>query len=640
MGAPTWPPTPEEARKATLDEYGESARAVMDFEDDEDAEQALLARFLFEAPKRQLVAGEENGATLDSMFRSLQGWLRMITGMEFSMSYSDPASTDGENLFLPRAVPAPFQEAEDALLFRCMGLVQLGMIRFGMLDNRRFLAEIHTDWVLRSTFHLLASRYVIRCWSEQWPGIAKDFEAVRFLGKSGLMRVNVTTVPRKGMPKPFLPLYQGLSDFMEDVGHEGAMARRAIEAVDNATSAAAAKLVISGHAQRLREEFRRLRLGPPPLPYYLGILRPEWLLHDVAAEAVAANEWKKGNKPLRLLLRAMKKKGSSSRIPGSIRSRMRATAGPEAPPRLEELITTEIETRPDDDGSREYDEWDDERGVYKIALTRVVEVEANQGPIESYQRIVQANQPQIKEVKKRFEALRLEERWLHGQQDGTEIDLNRAVAAMADIHAGFTPKVDWYKRFQRARQSIAILTMVDLSGSTQGSIIHSEQEALVMFAEGLKMLRFPHAFYGFSNRGPRDCRFQRIKGWEEEYDETVNKRLGNLRPGGATRLGAFIRHAGWMMSSMPQGRRILILISDGKPEDRGEYRGSYGIRDTALAVGEARRLGLHIFCISMDTSEQAEDYLRRIFGPKDYLVLDRVDDLPARLPEVFRTLIK
>ena len=640
MGAPTWPPTPEEARKATLEEYGDYARAVMDFEDDEDAEQALLAKFLFEPPKRQLVAGEENGATLDSMFRSLQGWLRMITGMDFSMSYSDPASTDGENLFLPRAVPAPLQVAEDALLYRGMGLVQLGMIRFGMLDNRRTLAEIHTDWVLRSTYHLLAARYVIRRWSEAWPGIKKDFEAIRFLGKAGLMRVNVTTVPRKGMPAPFLPLYQGLSDFMEQAGPAGSTARRAVEAVDSASTAAAAKLVIAGHAQRLREEYRRLRLGPPPLPYFLGILRPEWLLHDVAAEHAAANEWKKGNKPLRLLLQAMKRKGTPSRIPGSIRSRMRASVGGDAPPRIEEIITTEIESRPEDDGSREYDEWDDERGVYKIATTRVVEVEANQGPIESYQRIVDANQAQIKEVRKRFEALRLEERWLHGQQDGSEIDLNRAVAAMADIQAGFTPKVDWYKRFQRARQSIAILTMVDLSGSTQGNIIHLEQEALVLFAEGLKTLRFPHAFYGFSNRGPRDCRFQRIKGFDEQYDQTINKRLGNLRPGGATRLGAFIRHAGWMMSTMPQGRRILILISDGKPEDRGEYRGSYGIRDTALAVGEARRQGLHIFCISMDTSEQAEEYLKRIFGPKDYLVLDRVDDLPARLPEVFRTLIK
>ncbi|MFT5684980.1 MAG: hypothetical protein ACI8RZ_005926, partial [Myxococcota bacterium] len=306
MGAPTWPPTPEDARKATLDEYGDYARAVMDFEDDEDAEQALLAKFLFEPPKRQLVAGEENGATLDSIFRSLQGWLRMITGMDFSMSYSDPASTDGENLFLPRAVPAPLQVGEDALLYRGMGLIQLGMIRFGMLENRRLLAEIHTDWVLRSTFHLLAARYVIRRWSEEWPGIRNDFEAIRFLGKAGLMRVNVTTVPRQGMPAPFLPLYDGLSDFMEDAGAAGTMARNAIKAVDGATSAPAAKLVIAGHAQRLREEYRRLRLGPPPLPYFIGILRPEWLLHDVAAEAAAANEWKKGNKPIRLLLRAMK----------------------------------------------------------------------------------------------------------------------------------------------------------------------------------------------------------------------------------------------------------------------------------------------------------------------------------------------
>ncbi len=637
MGAPTWPPTPEEARKATLDEYGDDAKAVMDFDSDEEAEEALLARFLFAPPKRQLVAGEDNGATLDSMFRSLEAWFRMISGMEFSMSYSDPASSDGTNLFLPRAVPAPLQVAEDALLYRAMGLVQLGMIRFGMLSSRQIITEIHTDWVLRSIFHLLAGRYVIRRWSAEWPGIQKDFEAVRFLGKAGLMRVNVTTVPRKGMPRPFLPLYTGLSDFMEEAGPEGSMARRAIEAVDSAENETTARLVIAGHAQRLREEFRRLRLGPPPLPYFLGILRPEWLLHDVLAEAQAANEWKKGNKPLRLLLKAMKRKGGGG-IPLSLRKRMRAVS--DAPPAPDEIITTEIEARPDDDGSREYDEWDDERGAYKIAATRVVEVVANQGPLDSYTRIVNANQGPIKEIRRKFAALRLEERWLHGQQDGTEIDLSRAVAAMADIQAGFTPKVNWYKRFQRQRQSIAILTMVDLSGSTQGNIIHLEQESLVLFAEGLKTLNFPHAFYGFSNRGPRDCKMQRIKGWDEGYDDTVCKRLGNLRPGGATRLGAFVRHAGWMLGSMPQGRRILILISDGKPEDRGEYRGEYGIRDTALAVGEARRLGLFIFCISMDNSEQAEDYLRKIFGPGHYLVLDRVDDLPTRLPEVFRSLIK
>ena len=285
MAAPTWPPTPEAARKATLEEYGDQARAVMDLDDDEEAERALLARFLFEPPKRQLVAGEDNGTGLDEVQRSLSGWLRMITGLSFSISYSDPASTDGENLFLPRAVPAPVQPAADRLLYRVMGLIQLGFIRFGLLSNRSLLSELHTDWVLRSTYHLLAARYVSRRWSSEWPGIRADFEAARFLGKAGLMRVNVTSVPRRGMPAPFLPLYDGLSDFMDTSdGPDSRLARAAIQAVDGITDDRAAALVISGQAQRLRQDFRARRLGPPPLPYFVGIIRPEWLLHDLVAE--------------------------------------------------------------------------------------------------------------------------------------------------------------------------------------------------------------------------------------------------------------------------------------------------------------------------------------------------------------------
>jgi hypothetical protein len=634
MAAPTWPPTPEAARKATLEEYGDQARAVMDLDDDEEAERALLARFLFEPPKRQLVAGEDNGTGLDEVQRSLSGWLRMITGLSFSISYSDPASTDGENLFLPRAVPAPVQPAADRLLYRVMGLIQLGFIRFGLLSNRSLLSELHTDWVLRSTYHLLAARYVSRRWSSEWPGIRADFEAARFLGKAGLMRVNVTSVPRRGMPAPFLPLYDGLSDFMDTSdGPDSRLARAAIQAVDGITDDRAAALVISGQAQRLRQDFRARRLGPPPLPYFVGIIRPEWLLHDLVAEAKAANEWRQGNKPLRQLLKAMRK-NTGRRLPDSIRRRMRSD------PPLDEIVTTQIASRPEDDGSREYDEWDVERGVYKMAVTRVHEVESNVGPLDNYDRIVHANRPLVKEIRRRFEALRLEERWLHAQPDGSEIDLNRAVSAMADIRAGFTPRADFYKRFQRQRQSVAILTMVDLSGSTQGNIIHREQEAIVLFAEGLRTLRFPHAFYGFSNRGPRDCRYHRIKGWDDGYEDRTRKRLANLRPGGATRLGAFIRHATWSMSALPQARRIVMLISDGKPEDRGEYRGRYGIHDTALAVGEARRQGLHVFCISLDDNESSQEYLSTIFGPGCFLQIEDVDRLPARLPEVFRSLIK
>ena len=253
--------------------------------------------------------------------------------------------------------------------------------------------------------------------------------------------------------------------------------------------------------------------------------------------------------------------------------------------------------------------------------------------------MAEANRDQIAEVKRRFEALRLEERWLHGQPDGSELDLDRAVQALVDIHCGHTPKDNWYKRFQREREAVAILTLVDTSGSTAGNIIRLEQEALVLLAAGLQSLSFPHAFYTFRNHGPNDCQMGRLKGWNEAHDEAVQRRIGNLQAGGATRLGAFMRHAAWMLSRRPEARRILLVVSDGRPHCQGQYRDRYGVLDSAMAVRELQKHAIHPFCVSLDTHEEAETYLRHIFGQGHYLILESPDDLPQRLPEVFHSLI-
>ncbi|RME25234.1 MAG: hypothetical protein D6798_09440 [Deltaproteobacteria bacterium] len=660
MAAPTWPPTPEDADKATLEEYGDAARAVIAAETDEEAEQALLVHFLMGRVKRQLTDGTDVGLPLESLRRPLAAWVRMVSGLDVAIAVSDPACTDTRDIYLPRAAPPPEHPEEDALLFRCMALVQAGFLELDLLHNESFLAEIHGDWVYRNAWHLLATRLVMRLWSDRYPGVAQDFDALRFLDKAGIMRINLTEVPRRGMPGAFLPLYHGLVTTPGDEPPRTAESRPAwdaIAAVDGidlstAVGRAGAPLVLSGQARRLREHFRRLRLGPPPLPYFAGVIRPEWILDDLQRDLAYETEWKKGNKPLRQLLRAMKNKGRPP-LPGGLARAMRPGRVPPPIPGvgdLHDVVTNEVQARPEDDGSREYDEWNHERAHYVVAATRVFEEPSSSGPLESYERIVTANRAQIDRIRRQFASLRLEERWVHGLPDGTEIDMNRAVAGMADIAAGFTPRVDWYVRFQRQRKDVAIMVLVDLSGSTRGRIIYSEQEALVLFSEGLRVLQFPHAFYGFNGEGPRSCRMSRIKGWEEPYDDAVRKRLGNLRPSGATRLGAFIRHATWHLQQRPEDRRILMVLSDGRPEDRGQYRGSYGVKDTAMAVHEARRAGIHVHCISLDSkvaqairhgeSDEAEAYLREIFGAGRYLVCDEVDDLPIRLPEVFRGLVR
>jgi Mg-chelatase subunit ChlD len=685
MGAPTV--SGEETLRETMEEYGVSAAELGLAESDEEAEQALLARFLFEPPPRQTVSGERNGLGLDRVVRELSAFLRMISGRSFTIAYSDPPATDNQNVYLPRAVPGPLETEPDRLLYRVMGLVQVGFVQHGVLTERPVLAEIHRDWVLRSAYHLLAARYVLRRWGESFPGLRQDISRVALLEKAGQMRVNVTPVPRDGMPGAFLPLYDGLATCLNwrAPGHDGDPARAAVRLVDRLEFSGAGgqppatppgapvhnpqlTSTLLREARTLREHFRRLRLGPPPLPWFLGIIRPEWILADLSRDVAYEQEWRQGNKPLRQLYEAMARNKAGALPPPpapeaprvGLRARLLARlTGPDTSkaPAYGRLRDEHVEEaraaasreaaellddrpRPEDDGAREYDEWDDAAGVYRFGAVRVSEVEAPPGPIESHARIVAANQRQIKEVRRRFEALRVEERWLHGQPDGSELDLDRAIQALTDMAAGQEPGDRFYKRYVRSRETVAILTMVDLSGSTHGHVIHLEQEALVLLAEGLRTLAFPHAFYGFGNTHPVECQFHRIKGFDEPYDDAVHKRLGNLRANGATRLGAYVRHAGHVLASRPQSRRILLIVSDGKPEDRGEYRGRQGLRDTAMAVTEVRRLGVHVHCVSLDPEEGARAWLEDVFGAGRFLALDSVDALPTRLPEALRGLVR
>ena len=677
MPAPTI--TAEDLLAETEREYGVSAKELGLGESDDEAELALLSHFLFAPPGRQLTSGERHGLALDRVHKQLRALLTMLDGRAVEIGCSDPACTDNVRVYLPKAMPAPEEPEADLLLFQVAGLVQLGFSRHGLLADRRVLGELYRDWVLRSSYHLLAVRYTLRRWGEEFPGLGQRLRQVPLLEKAGRLRVNLTEVPREGLPEAFVPLYDGLVTCLnwKSPGPDGGVAREAVHAVDSFNGPGIAAVLL-GQAQRLREHFRRLRLGPPPLPFYVGIIRPEWILADLARDLASENEWKKGNKPLRQLLDAMGRRGQA--LPESagpqteesrlgLRARLLARlSGPavqsnapaygklrdEANTAAKEVrygaaswsagadpaaLTEGEVAKPGDDGGRVWDEWDDVAGVYRFEATKVFTPDAATGPLGSYERIVEANGPQIKQIRRRFEALRIDERWVTGQPDGSEVDLNRAILALTDIQAGQTPDDRIFRRFIRSKQEVAILTMVDLSGSTQGHVIHLEQVAIVLFAEGLRVLNFPHAFYGFGNTHPQDCQLSRIKGFDESYGEPVYKRLANLRPNGATRMGAFIRHASWLLSQRPEGRRILMVVSDGKPEDRAEYRGRYGVRDTAMAVAEARRLGVHVFCISIDAEEGADRYLTDIFGAGRYLKLDDMDSLPARLPEVFRDLV-
>jgi nitric oxide reductase NorD protein len=145
-----------------------------------------------------------------------------------------------------------------------------------------------------------------------------------------------------------------------------------------------------------------------------------------------------------------------------------------------------------------------------------------------------------------------------------------------------------------------------------------------------------HAVYAFSGRGPGDVRVLVAKRFSEAWSESVRGRIGAIQPDRSTRLGGPLRHATAELARLPARARLLLVLSDGKPDDEDVYEGRYGLEDVRQAVFEARRVGVHPFCVTID--RRGPSYLPHLFGASGYTVLWDLRQLPARLPALYRRL--
>jgi nitric oxide reductase NorD protein len=167
-------------------------------------------------------------------------------------------------------------------------------------------------------------------------------------------------------------------------------------------------------------------------------------------------------------------------------------------------------------------------------------------------------------------------------------------------------------------------------------VIDVIRDSLFLFAESLTATGDRFGMYGFSSRKRDPVRVHTLKDFAEAYSGRVRGRIEAIRPGYYTRMGAAVRYASRLLSDQPAGRRLLLLLTDGKPNDLDRYEGRYGIEDTRHTVMEARRLGLQPFCVTID--EKANDYLPRLFGAGGYVVIRNPAELPKRLPVLYAQL--
>ena len=324
-----------------------------------------------------------------------------------------------------------------------------------------------------------------------------------------------------------------------------------------------------------------------------------------------------------------------------------------------------------------YDEWDFRAQDYKPRWCAVKEAALEEGGEEFYEETLREYASLVAQTRKQFELMKPELfRKIKRLSDGEDVELDPAIEWMIDIRTGVSPTEKIYWRRNKVERDVAIAFLLDMSASTDEEIarrdqqyddadddprkylswwvtkrrrelaappkriIDLEKEATVLLITALETIGDDYGIYGFSGYGRDNVEFYVLKDFDERFGETTKRRIDKVAPIRSTRMGPAIRHAIHKLSATEAKVRILVLLSDGRPQDHGYGRDrtekEYAIHDTKQALNEAKREGVTPFALTVDRA--GHDYLKTMCEDMGYEVVGDIESLPRRLPALYRRL--
>jgi nitric oxide reductase NorD protein len=187
--------------------------------------------------------------------------------------------------------------------------------------------------------------------------------------------------------------------------------------------------------------------------------------------------------------------------------------------------------------------------------------------------------------------------------------------------------------------------LLDLSESTNDkvagqdfSVLDLTRQATVLLADAISKVGDPFAIHGFSSDGRHDVQYLKFKDFDQAYDEKPKARLAGMSGQLSTRMGAAMRHAGHYLRQQKSSKKLMLVITDGEPADIDVRDPQYLRYDAKKAVEELSRSGIITYCMSLDP--RADQYVSRIFGARNYMVVDHVERLPEKLPLLYAGLTR
>jgi len=294
---------------------------------------------------------------------------------------------------------------------------------------------------------------------------------------------------------------------------------------------------------------------------------------------------------------------------------------------------------------RHYHEWDYNTHNYRPDWVSVYEGLHPSGKASDIDRLLEKHAALAKRLKKMLDLLKPQNKVrIRYQEEGSELDLDVALRSLIDYRSGVQPDPRINMNHRNDGRNIAVMLLLDLSASLNEKAVGSEQtilelsqEAVSLLAWAIEKLGDPFAIAGFYSNTRHDVRYLHIKGYSEKWDDEVKGRLAAMEAGYSTRMGAAMRHASHYLEKQQADKRLMLILTDGEPADIDSKDGRILIEDARQAVKELDRKGIYAYCINLDP--KADEYVADIFG-RQYTIIDHVESLPERLPELFISITK
>jgi nitric oxide reductase NorD protein len=584
-----------------------------------------------------------HGATavrLADVMRVLDSFVTGLNGRGLKLAPSEEVFTDTESLFLPATVTRFETREENFRLYKATAVHLWAQTWFGTwrLDLKGLVADFPDRQRALDLFHLLETLRLDACIARELPGIHREMAAL---------------IPEE---EDAGAVWRQAAEALRSPDTDAATSGALLAAVYRETAAPSRRCyqgrlhperaaeVIAARKQRDERELGRAvaqlrrELGKDPAPatdaredgsdikvsLRIAPEHPEGLDFEVELDGEAVS-------PTPMLRQVL---SSIAQDYGSIPPELLAAAGHGA------YSADASATTQDGDGiaagGYRYDEWDHVRKQYRKDWCTLNEKDVHPQWDDFVDLTLGKYRGLLKHLYRTFEALRGEDRLLKKQPFGDDIDIDAAVTAYADRHIGLEAPDRLFLKKRKVERDLAVLFLVDMSGSTKGWINDVVRESLVLLCESLETLGDRYAIYGFSGFTHKCCEVFRIKHMDEPYSADVKARISGIKPKDYTRMGAAIRHASALLGDVQARTRLMITLSDGRPDDQDGYRGTYGIEDTHQALMEARYRGIHPYCITID--DQAMEYLPHMYGTVNFSVISDVHKLPYKVSDIYRRI--